>query len=530
MSDTPQRAEAPPLAWREALAALAILLVLTLALHSLAFSGYFLLDDWINVGWLPEGKHVGHLFVGNWIDGGHPPDSGALYRPIPRLSFLLDRAIWGLERPWGFHLTNLILHGLSIFFLWGIARSLWRNRWVAWGAALLFWAHPLTVEPAQWISARTDLWAAVFSLPAIWLTIALTGALTGEGRAGFPRARFGSLPLMGLALCSKETAAVLPALLLFIDLLRQRRWSRARVIWWVATLGLWACYFILRRAIFGEFLGYGMSERYMSLAGYGRAVRQAAIVCFFHPLFLMLLAVACGAILWRREDRARFAILAVWFLLSMAPLTALGFSWSENTRLLYPATAVLCLLVAGPLVWVDREPRAKGLALLMVIPIISLLALFTGVDTFNWRDASQTAREIIQVIVDDLAENPAREFVLIEQPPERTSHVLIFRSIDLPIAVSTLLDDRGIDHPEILPRLLLETSADDQSLMRPLGSDEEFRLPGAIVEFDLREEGKSQTVVFGLWTTVMRRDPSTGYREPLSDEIHFSLIGPIPVP
>ncbi|MBN1477197.1 hypothetical protein JXA47_10625 [Candidatus Sumerlaeota bacterium] len=524
MSDTPQRAEAPPLAWREALAALAILLALTLALHTLAFRGYFILDDWINIGWLPEGKSVGHLFIGNWIDGGHPPDSGALYRPIPRISFLLDRAIWGLDRPWGFHLTNLILHGLCIFFLWGIARSLWRSRWVAWGAALLFWAHPLTVEPAQWISARTDLWAAVFSFPAIWLTIALTGAPTGEGRAGFPRPRFWSLPLMALALCSKETAVVLPALLLFIDLLRQRGWTRARLIWWVATIGLWACYFGLRRMIFGEFLGYGMAERYMSLAGYGRAVICAVAVISLLVL-IPLVVISTALCLWRRVDLRPLLLASVWFLLSLVPLTALGFSWTENTRLLYPGVAAFCLLTAGSMAWALDPPMRRERALLSVsgAVLICWLALSLGFAVLrisSWSRASRECRTVVESIAEDLMALPADGAVVIEPAPERSFGITIFRTIDLSVAVATLLDERGVSHGPILSRPLGETDPGDDLLIRERGSDSPFSPVTAIIDFRTVSEGVGYQLPGDSRSEIVRWDSRTDERRVIGEVRH----------
>src|SRR4029079_8220980 len=42
------------------------------------------------------------------------------YRPIAEVTFAIDYLIWGF-RPFGFHLTNLLLHLLCIVLTWKLA-------------------------------------------------------------------------------------------------------------------------------------------------------------------------------------------------------------------------------------------------------------------------------------------------------------------------------------------------------------------------------------------------------------------------
>src|SRR5436189_192212 len=44
-------------------------------------------------------------------------------RPLVNVSFALDYALWG-ARPFGFHLTNLLLHILNVLLLFRLARSI----------------------------------------------------------------------------------------------------------------------------------------------------------------------------------------------------------------------------------------------------------------------------------------------------------------------------------------------------------------------------------------------------------------------
>lgn len=79
-------------------------------------------------------------------------------QPVRDFSFYLDRR---LSRSIGyqtFHLTNLLLFGLALFFLWRLIRSPLLVALVA--------LHPLSVMSVAWISARKYLLVSVFLLLA----------------------------------------------------------------------------------------------------------------------------------------------------------------------------------------------------------------------------------------------------------------------------------------------------------------------------------------------------------------------------
>jgi hypothetical protein len=67
------------------------------------------------------------------------------YHPLHLLSYLPDRWLWP-SHPAGFHALNLALFGLDVFLLFRLARR-HAGLAAAAGAALLFAAHPLCVEP-----------------------------------------------------------------------------------------------------------------------------------------------------------------------------------------------------------------------------------------------------------------------------------------------------------------------------------------------------------------------------------------------
>jgi tetratricopeptide (TPR) repeat protein len=87
--------------------------------------------------------------------------------PLTVLSYRIEHVIAGLDHPWVFHATNVLLHVLACFLAHRLARTVGLGASGAWLATLLFGLHPLTSEPVAWITGRKDLLAAVFALAAL---------------------------------------------------------------------------------------------------------------------------------------------------------------------------------------------------------------------------------------------------------------------------------------------------------------------------------------------------------------------------
>lgn len=145
----------------------------------------------------------------------YPHSQDRLYRPLTTLSFLANY-IWpgNGANPLGYHLVNFLLHAGNVLLLFALARRLLGSRAAAWCAAALWAVHPVTTESVTNIAGRADLLAAASVLGGL---LVYAGGLTG-----LPR-RF-ALAALCLAGClSKESAAVLPAIMLLWDLTAQRK-------------------------------------------------------------------------------------------------------------------------------------------------------------------------------------------------------------------------------------------------------------------------------------------------------------------
>jgi len=125
------------------------------------------------------------------------------WRPTTLLSYALELRLWGVS-PWGFHLTNILLHTANTLLLYLLLKRFRLEGALPWTASLLFLLHPAHGENIAWISGRTDLLAFLF------LALSLLFRLEYEERKrGLPL----SLLFFALALLSKEAA------LLFLPLL-----------------------------------------------------------------------------------------------------------------------------------------------------------------------------------------------------------------------------------------------------------------------------------------------------------------------
>jgi hypothetical protein len=136
-------------------------------------------------------------------------------RPLVNASYAVDRAIWG-STPFGFHVSNVLLHVLNVILLfhlaWRLAGSQGRQpEIVAFATAVLFAVHPMMTEAVAYISGRSELLCGAFFLTAL-----LCGRrwIRGDGaRWAFP-----TMACWAAALASKELAAMFPMVLFCLDL------------------------------------------------------------------------------------------------------------------------------------------------------------------------------------------------------------------------------------------------------------------------------------------------------------------------
>jgi Flp pilus assembly protein TadD len=149
------------------------------------------------------------------------------YIPVTWLTFSLDYVLWGMD-PFGYHLTNLLLHLTNVVLFYAVALRLLRHagaraettrRLGALVAALFFAIHPLRAESVAWVTERRDVLSGFFFLVTILLYLAASGA-EGRRRSWLLG---GAAAAYAAALGSKSSVMTLPLVLVILDVYPLRR-------------------------------------------------------------------------------------------------------------------------------------------------------------------------------------------------------------------------------------------------------------------------------------------------------------------
>ncbi len=192
------------------------------------------------------------------------------YNPLPILTFAIERSIFGLD-PTIYHVNNILLHLVCVFFVYRIFRSLNLNAMASGAGALLFGIHPMRVESVAWVTERKDVLLGVFFLSALWFYIQYV-------RTGYQRKYFyTALGLFSLALFAKIQAVSLPLTMLLVDYYFRRplQWKLVFEKWAFFLLsliiGLVGIYFLRSQGSMNDSTTYTIVQRLM-IGGYSLGV------------------------------------------------------------------------------------------------------------------------------------------------------------------------------------------------------------------------------------------------------------------
>jgi Flp pilus assembly protein TadD len=139
----------------------------------------------------------------------------ANWHPLTMLSHMLDCQLYGLK-PWGHHLTSVLLHALNAMLVFVWLQQLTGARWRSLLVAALFAVHPLRVESVAWVAERKDVLCAFFGL----LTLICYSRYAGQFKIQNSKFKiFYSVALFffALGLMSKPMLVTLPFVLLLVD-------------------------------------------------------------------------------------------------------------------------------------------------------------------------------------------------------------------------------------------------------------------------------------------------------------------------
>ncbi len=297
--------------------------------------------------------------------------------PLTFLSYELDYSIWGLD-PFGYHLSNSVLHAANSFLVAFIAARLAGARGglgaraifiIALSAGLLFGLHPLRVESVAWISERKDVLNAFFFLLCL---LAYINYAASRKASSYIFALFFCM----LSLLSKPMTVTVPLVLLILDYFPFNRFRtdgwRKPLLEKLPFLGLSLVVAFI--TILSQ-KGAMVPEDILPLDGRLHVAARAYLFYIYKTLLPVNLAP-----FYHRDFAAGVSPLFAVYVLALSAATALAFYMRKRSRIYFSAWAyfIITLLPVVGLLKVGRQVAADRYTYLPAISLALLVAAVAG--------------------------------------------------------------------------------------------------------------------------------------------------------
>ncbi|HVU15996.1 MAG TPA: tetratricopeptide repeat protein [Candidatus Didemnitutus sp.] len=378
----------------------AIFIVLGVALaYTNSVHGVYVLDDF---GSIADNRSIHHPGTALFPPGEGRTVSG---RPLLNLSFALNYA-WGRESIAGYHVVNVAIHALAALALFGIVRRTlelpalaprWAERADPAAALIaLIWAlHPLQTESVTYVVQRAE------SLAGLMILLTIYCFVRGVTPGASARWLDASIALSLVSALAKETAVILPILLLLFDrLLVTPSWAEIARRRGIVYLGLalnWLiiCWNLAGTGGRGGTAGFGTSVSHFDYAMKQLEAIPHYLRLAFWPSPLILdygtstavtptkaaigLVVIAGLLLagfLARKRRPGFAFLVAAFFLALGPTSSfvpVATQVMAEHRMYLPLAAVV---VAAVLALFEGMP-------VIVPPLALMVAIAAGFATVH---------------------------------------------------------------------------------------------------------------------------------------------------
>jgi protein O-mannosyl-transferase len=363
-------------------------------------------------------------------------DRGDLfYRPMQTISFMFDAQIGG-EKSWIYHLTNLLLHILTVIALFLFFKRIGIKEEISFLLSLCFAIHPLLTHTIVWIPARGDLLAGFFTLVSF---ITFIEYIENRKLVFF---MIHSIAFL-LALFSKEISVLVPVLILIYYYFVLKKLIRINhlILFSVVWLGSLGLFYYLRHNV----VKVTINPITFGIIPLIKNLRTIPITFgkFFLPLNLTTLpffdniAALIGVILFAgflvliikyvQGDRRIIIWGLVWFLaftippmLFRAHVIGIGFEYFEY-RTYLPVIGILVILGIMAKQLPARITFNKTLK--VIIPVLLVFAYMTYNHSADFANPFSFFSSAIDA-------NPKNAFAI----SERGSTYLKSNNIDLAIA------------------------------------------------------------------------------------------------
>jgi len=435
-------------------------------------------DDYLIVSnpYIKDMKFIPNLFAGDLIESTTARDfESGYYRPLSMLWFLVDYQIWKLN-PFGFHLTNILIHLVNSVLVFLIIFRMSQHKFVSLLTALFFAVHPIHVEAVVPIYNRMGIQTALCTLAAFLSFL----QADNFRRTGWLTA---SLIFFVLGLFSKEDVIVLPVIFLCYDfvclsgLKLRGLLHRPKVLFYSACILLCVIYFFIRNTnvhyrffhpVSPELLGVAWAK---NLFYHILTIVKIVGICLSKMVFpfplspvywiepvnrflerevvvsLLVMGGLLGLAHLSREKNKISAFFILFFFISILPasnILPIAEVYTFRERFLYVPSVVICFFMAVICFWSIKRIKAAGSfrRMIYLIPAVLLtgMSIFTVISNYTWRNNLSLWRYAVKA--DPLSQlahlNLGEAYLTIGRIPEAVAELNKSLAVPRPQALSSV--------------------------------------------------------------------------------------------
>lgn len=356
------------------------IILLSFFTYSSALDNFFVWDDFI---WLHRSKTL----LSNPVQIFQR--DGFYFDPLVYLSFWFDFNLFGTDYRW-YHLSDLAIHTTNSLLVFCFVRLYSRNDMAALVSGLIFASTFSGSDAVLWSSARVDLLATLFSLA----TIILFSQYLKEGRKHFYIATIISYIA---ALGAKGTPVVLPGLLLWVFIKKEKRHYGIFILWPFVIIT--AGYLVLLHVtagsspLFGEVFNPNFYNYFLAIAFLfiPEMVLAKMNLTYILPVVYGILIIFWLVKFSPQSNRIKSIGLVMIFLF-LAPVLVLGkftvpsmenpthFLLGALSHRIYIASIGISVFLSSIFVWLyENALSRKGILAKATVPVILLIIICLNV-------------------------------------------------------------------------------------------------------------------------------------------------------
>lgn len=362
---------------------LLILIPFCLYFKSLFFAFSPIDEQWLildNTDELSNWKNLVALFK--------KPIVGLYYRPLLNVSLMFDYHV-GKLNPFFYHLTNLVLHIISVILFYVFLNFLNVAKKTSFLLTILFCVHPIVLHAVAWIPGRNDLLLTVFMLSSM---ICFVKFLSSNQN----KFLFFHIIFFVCTLFTKENACLLPVIFLpvFYIFSTKKQFPFYLIILWFVALIIWYVlrknavkspqslefnsFITLKNFVFGYILFIGKTFIPIQQSVFP-TLKNASLIPGLITLFLLVLACFKFGLV---NKKIAYLGLIIFFTTSFLPLwfAATSAYGEQYEHRIYPSLIGALLFVSQLNLNIDSK---KYIYIMWFVIVIFSIKTFLRMDVYK---------------------------------------------------------------------------------------------------------------------------------------------------